>query len=192
MKRVDEFTQNKELCEQWFTLPCAWCHRTTVFFKTVTFQNRSVLARVWSEDLWEETQCSLRILIPCLLLAFLLFYWEENLEVAEAAYCNPSVGGGGSVCSIARTLDSKKSLDFNIIITFNLSSPNYNLSTQKSPAWKWERILTPSWNSCRKTLCPSPTSSELSELVLPKNHGTLIESVHSWNSSFQGKIDSVK
>lgn len=47
--------------------PCAWYHRTTVFFNKVTFPNRSVLARVWSEVLWEETQCSLRILIPCLL-----------------------------------------------------------------------------------------------------------------------------
>lgn len=89
-------------------------------FKTVKFPNRSLLARVWSEVLWGETQCWEFWFPLCFggLLVFLLFYWEENLKVAEAAYCSLSVWEGGSVCSIAKTLDSldsRKSLDLTVL-----------------------------------------------------------------------------
>lgn len=48
------------------------------------------------------------------------------------------------------------------------------------------------WNSCGKTLCPSPSSTELGGILLPKQvHGTWVALVRSWVSSFQGKLDSV-
>lgn len=93
------------------------------------------------------------------LLVFLLFYWEENLKVAEAAYCSLSIWEGGIVRSIAKTLDSldsRKSLHLTVLSDLTCPPQFNNLSTQKSPAWKWERILIFSWNSCRKTFVHLP------------------------------------
>lgn len=48
------------------------------------------------------------------------------------------------------------------------------------------------WNSCGKTLGPSPSSIEHSETLFPKQvHGTRVALACSRVSSFQGKLDSV-
>lgn len=113
--------------------------------------NRSVLARVWSEVLWEKRQCSLRILVPFLLWrppCIPCFPLRTNFKVAEAASHSPSAWEGENVFLIPSPLDSEENHLLASTVPSDLTCPPKinNLSAKKSVAWKWERSLIFSLN----------------------------------------------